>query len=458
MKRKFFTLLSCLAITAAFIGCSTANETASGSSAAPESAAASTEASTDTKESAKPETANEPVELTMLIDTDVSIAGFDKVKALAEEKIGITINIETRPGGADGDNIVKTRLASGEMADLCAYNSGALLGALNPSEYFIDISNEGFAQKLNETYKKSVTIDGKTFGVPLSSTQAGAVVYNKEIYAKHNLSVPKTWAEFMNNCKVLKDAGETALIGAYADSWTSQVPFLGDNFAVLAAAPSFVTDFEQGKAKYASTPQALRSFEKLADTHEYYNEDYLATTYDDACDMMANGEGAHWIILTQTLTNIYELYGKEAVDKLGIFGVPGDDDATNGLTVWMPTSIYGNKNSDKIDAVKKFMEFYVSTEALDAYTSAVLPDGPYCVDGYKLPDTAYEAVAKDMQAYFDSGKTQVAMEFLTPVKGPNCLAICQELGSGQTKADEAAKKYDDDCYKQAVQLGLNWSN
>ena len=61
-----------------------------------------------------------------------------------------------------------------------------------------------------------------------------------------------------------------------------------------------------------------------------------------------------------------------------------------------------------------------------------------------------------MQKYFDEGKTALALEFLTPVKGANCPAICQELGSGQTTPEEAAKAYDEDCKKQAVQLGLNW--
>lgn len=50
----------------------------------------------------------------------------------------------------------------------------------------------------------------------------------------------------------------------------------------------------------------------------------------------------------------------------------------------------------------------------------------------------------------------MAMEFQTAVKGSNAASICQELGSGQTTAEEAAGKYDDDCKKQAVQLGLDW--
>ena len=390
----------------------------------------------------------------MLIDTDMTLAGIQAVCDLAQEKLGITVEIETRAGGADGDNIVKTRLASGDMADLCGYNSGSLLAALNPAEYFIDISGEEWANKLDDTYKSSVTVDNAVYGVPAASTQAGAILYNKELYEKYKLEIPKTWDEFKKNCDVLKEAGETALIGTFADSWTSQVLYLGDHYNVQAKEPNFAKDFEAGTAKYATTPAALRSFEKLADTTQYYNSDYLATTYDDGCDMIVNGEGAHWIILTQALSNIYELYGED-VNKVGVFAVPGDDANDNGLTVWMPTSWYGNKNSDKVDDIKRFMEFYISDEALDAYTSAILPDGPYCVKGYELPDNAYDAV-KQEQEYFDAGKTSTALEFQTAVKGSNCPAICQECGSGQTTAEEAAKAYDEDCLKQAVQLGLDW--
>ena len=118
-------------------------------------------------------------ELTMLIDSDYVQEGIKAVCDLAEQELGITVKIETRVGGADGDNIVKTRLASGDMADICGYNSGSLLSALNPSEYFIDITNEPWAGNLDDTYKGSVAVDGRTYGVPISCAYAGAVYYNK---------------------------------------------------------------------------------------------------------------------------------------------------------------------------------------------------------------------------------------------------------------------------------------
>ena len=56
-------------------------------------------------------------------------------------------------------------------------------------------------------------------------------------------------------------------------------------------------------------------------------------------------------------------------------GVPGTDADNHGITVWEPTAIYGNANSDKKDDILRFMEFYTSDEALDAFTAAQKPDG-----------------------------------------------------------------------------------
>lgn len=398
---------------------------------------------------------NEVTTLTLLVDRDASIAGIEAVAALAEQEIGIKIEIELRPGDPEGTNIVKTRLSANEMTDLCFFNSGSLFKALGPDRYFIDISNEPWVKNLDGAFIDAVSVDGKILGIPASSTQAGAIMYNKKVYAKYGLTPPKTWKEFIQNCDVLKAAGETALIGTFKDSWTSQVLFLGDNYNVCAANPTFPQEFEAGKAKNATTPAALRSFQKLSETQPYYNADYTAATFMDGVDMMATGKGAHWIMLTQVLSAIEELYG-DAVNDIGVFAVPGDDPNDNGLTVWNSAGIYGNINSDKKDAILKFMEFYVSEKGITAYANALKPIGPFHVKGISLPSNVYPAVSQDMQAYFDSGKTEAALEFQTAVKGANAPSICSECASGQTTALEAAEAYDQDCYKQAVQLGLNW--
>ena len=426
------------------------------SEAAPDTAGAEeTEAAGET--AAAQENSGEVETISLLVAvTEGSTEGIENVIRKAEEALGI--KIESEIPNTDADNLVKTRLASADMADLCVYNSGALLNTLNPAEYFVDLGEYEFMGQVDDKFKATVTVDGAQYGVPAYTSSVGAILYNREKYEQYNLEPPKTWEQFMANCEVLKEAGENALIGSFADAWTSQFPFLGDYYNVVAGAPDFTKEFESGKVKYATTESALQSFQKCSDLTPYYNEDYLATTYNDACDMLANGDGCQWVITSPAVSNIAVSYDKETADNIGVFPMPGNDENNNGMTVWEPAAFYVNKDADesKMEVIVKFLEFYISQEGIDAYSEVQLPNGPFCVKEYEIADEYVTEAVKQMQEYFDAGKTQVAQEFETAVKGSNCAAICQEVGTGQTTAEEAAKKYDEDCYKQAVQLGLGW--
>jgi raffinose/stachyose/melibiose transport system substrate-binding protein len=52
----------------------------------------------------------------------------------------ITVQVQTRPGGSEGDNIVKTRLSTGEMTDVFLYNSGSLFQALKPEQNLVPLT------------------------------------------------------------------------------------------------------------------------------------------------------------------------------------------------------------------------------------------------------------------------------------------------------------------------------
>lgn len=437
MKKKVISVLLSLMMIGSLAGCS------SGSG---DSGSGGDSASSDLPYAGQ--------EISILWVSNSSMDGINALIEAAEAELGLTVNLEQVPGGEDGDNVVKTRLASGDMADLLSYNCGALLASLNPEEYFEDITAD-YADQLDENFVNAASVNGVLYGIPAEASQAGAVLYNLDMYEEYGLEIPKTWDDFLANCEVLKEAGETAVLGTDADSWTSQVTYLGDHYNVLASDPNFAEDFEAGTTKYATSEAGLESFQKIADIVPYMNEDHMATTYDDGCDIMMEDGAAHWIILTSALSNMYELYGED-VNKLGCFAVPGNDAENCGLTVWEPNAIYMNKNTENAEAVKAFMDFYISTEGLDAFTSAKLPNGPYCVNGYELPEECFAAVKQMQTDYFDTGLNAVALEFQTAVKGANCASICQELASGQTTAEEAAAKYDEDCEKQAVQLGLDW--
>jgi raffinose/stachyose/melibiose transport system substrate-binding protein len=86
-------------------------------------------------------------------------------------------------------------------------------------------------------------------------------------------------------------------------------------------------------------------------------------------------------------------------------------------------------------------------------TAKVTPAGPYLIKGAKLPDNVLPFV-KDLNRCVDAGRAYPALEFLSPIKGPNLQQICAAVGTGQMTPKEAAEAYDQDVKLQAQQLAL----
>jgi raffinose/stachyose/melibiose transport system substrate-binding protein len=396
------------------------------------------------------QSAGKPV-ITISIQTDTSFAGPEAVLKAAAEKFGAELNVEIRPAGTEGDNIVKTRLATGDMADIFLYNTGSLLQAINPAQTIVDLTNEPWMVPVTDSFKTAASVNGRVYAVPIGSTSVGAWLYNKRVYRELGLQVPHTWKDLLSNLDKAQAAGKIALVGAYKDTWTSQLLVLADEYNVKAALPNFPADYTANKLKIATTPVALRSFEKIWETRKYLNSDFLATNYDQGLELIATGQGVHWPIVG-ALNNIQDNY-PQYINDIGVFGQPGDDPNNHGLTVWESGGWYIYKNSPNVEICKKILEFYISQEGIDIYGSKLKPEGPYSVKGIKLPSDVYPAVL-EMQTYFDAGKTAPALEFESPVKGPNLEQICVEVGSGITEPRAAAAAYDADVQKQAVQLNL----
>ena len=401
--------------------------------------------------------AAETVTLTYLVDTtEVTVARAEGLaKAFTAKNPNIKIELETRPQGAEGDNIVKTRLSTGSMTDIFWYNSGSLFQALNPTETLLDLSGEPYIANMADSFVVTVSAGDGVYGVPSETAMGGGILYNKKVFADNGLQVPKTWAEFATNNDKLKAAG-IAPIGATfgADStWTSQLFVLADYYNVQAAVPDFAEKYTANQVHYSDTPAALAGFKRIQEAFDkgWYQEDFGAATYADGLTMLAAGEIAQYPMLTFALSEIAKASAEDA-QNIGFFGQPGDS-GTPGATIWMPAATYIAKTTAHPDEAKAFLAFIASVEGTEALTAAVSPSGPYVIDGASLPDDVLPAV-NDIKAYIDSGASAPALEFLSPVKGPALEQITVAIGSGINTAEEGAALYDQDVEKAAKQLGL----
>lgn len=262
--------------------------------------------------------------ISILIDNQIEQDGIRAVAANIEKKYHIKTEIETRPSGVEGHEVIKTRLATGDMADLVFYNSGSLLQSLNPEQYFVDLTKETFMNNVYDSFKKSVMVNNKVFGLPFGNAIAGGWLYNKKVYRDLGLSVPKTWNELIANNDKIKAAGKTPVIGTYKDDWTSQLIVLADNHNVISSNPTFADDLAANKAKFATTPAALRSFEKLSEIYQkgYLNSDYKTASYKDGIEMLVNGTGVQYPIVSVVLSVIKRDF-PDKINDIGFFPQPG---------------------------------------------------------------------------------------------------------------------------------------
>jgi raffinose/stachyose/melibiose transport system substrate-binding protein len=379
------------------------------------------------------------------------------VAAFQAANPNITVKTEPRPGGSDGDNLVKTRLSTGEMSEVFTYNNGSLLAALKPAQNLTPMDDQPWASQLDKTFRESTTVDGKLYGGPWGSAQGGAVLYNIPVYKKLGLEIPKTWDEFMKNNEAVKKAGGIAPVEqTYGETWTSQLFVLGDYHNVEAQVPDFAAQYTAGQVKYATTPAALAGFQHIQEVHEAgdFNKDFASAKLNDGIKAIATGTAAHYPQLGGVSANIENVAPGKSQD-VGFFPLPGTDASKNGMTIWPGNGMYIPKSAegDKLDAAKKLVAFVASQPGCEAQTKGASPTGPYLISECTLPSDVSQ-VAKDTKAAIDSGKASPALEFKSPIKGPALEQICIQVGTGQVSGDKGAALYDQDVKKQAQQLGL----
>jgi raffinose/stachyose/melibiose transport system substrate-binding protein len=378
-------------------------------------------------------------------------AGFHK----AEPKV--TVQVDTRPGGTDGDNLIKTRLSTGEMDDVFIYNSGSLFQALHPDNTLQPLTNEPWVKNLDKNFKAVVSTSKGVYGAPQGTTFAGGIMYNKPVYKKLGLSIPTTWDQFIANSKKIKAAGITPVLQTYGDTWTSQLFVLGSFANINAVDPQWAKKYTDNdpSAKYAKQP-ALEGFEHTAQVHQLglQNKDYASLTNVNGLKELAEGKAAQYPMITVTIGNVLQA-DPSKVNDIGVFPIPATDASNTRLTIWEPNGAYIPKSTSgqKLIAAKKFLAWLNSPAGCDIQNKNGLAAGPYAISTCQVPSNA-PALVKDEQQFIDAGKSSPALEFVSPIKGPNLEKILIQVGSGISSAAQGAKLYDDDVKKQAQQLGL----
>ncbi|MED3625405.1 extracellular solute-binding protein [Neobacillus thermocopriae] len=170
--------------------------------------------------------------------------------------------------------------------------------------------------------KESYAVDGKTYGLPLE-LNISYVFYNKEIFEKYNLEVPKTFKEYKNVVKILTDNGVIpATVGA-KDGWPASFWFM--YLADRIGGSTILTDVIKGKAKF-DDPTILKAAEEVQNLVDMggFVKGASALSNDEAKGYFMNEQAAMFLTATWELPNYTTSpdVPQEFKDKIGYFKFP----------------------------------------------------------------------------------------------------------------------------------------
>lgn len=107
----------------------------------------------------------------------------------------------------DAETVLKTRVVKDDIPDIVGMGATDTYSLLAQSGIFMDMTGSPLLSRIDETYVqmlKDVSGMEEVIGIPYS-TNANGVMYNKEIFSKLGLSVPRTWDELLATAKKAKD-------------------------------------------------------------------------------------------------------------------------------------------------------------------------------------------------------------------------------------------------------------
>ena len=445
LARAAFTTL---VVGALIAGCSSqassAPTAAAPSAAAASAAAPSPAAAVSASPSAAPSKQNVTIEV---------MASQDWIKpseqALAgkfEQQTGIHVDFQIVPSGQYFD-VLKTKLNSGQGIDLFLGQAGKSDMKLqyDASNNAVDLSSEPWVKSLDPVVADQSTLDGKLYGAEVWDVVAAnywVMVYNKDLFAKYNLSVPKTFDDFEKVCATLKQNGITPVYEPVSDGWHHVLWFPEVGAQLEALEPGLNAKLNANQATFAGDANMQKALTQINDLYQkgYFGKDALSAKEADTSKAMAGGTFAMTLSELSRGSQIAAAYPNLKATSFGYFPIPILDNQLQPTHPAGPTWMIYSKSQHVAEA-KQWLDFMMQPDSLQW----LIDNTP---DFETLPFTGVKAKWDDSQsAYFSTyapAKTLVMQDAVNYVN-PQWMDIGKwlvDLFTGQKTAPALLKNID----------------
>lgn len=264
-------------------------------------------------------------------------------------------------------NLLATTIQAGEAPDLFWTNGTATsnYGAYAKQGVLMDITDKVDLSFYPAAALKLVDIGGRYFSTPGATADTRAVYYNKDIFAKLGLSVPKTFDEFEKSLQTILDAGYVPLSLGGNFFWSTLFTFE----PILAAmAPEWLEAATKNEAKF-NDARVADVFNKMIEWGKkgYFGPGYLGV--DEGGQLLAFSKGEAAMTITGSW-NVATFASNNPDLKYGAFQLPRND-GKRPMIVTYACGFAVSANTKYPDAAIKLAQFASSLEGQAIWVKAL---------------------------------------------------------------------------------------
>lgn len=279
--------------------------------------------SDSTSETKKASESTGPVELnvvTTYAGEDTNAKNYQDAVAAWQKETGNTV----KDASATSDETFKTRVITdfetGSEPDVLFFFTGVDANAFVEQEKVVSIEDiraeyPDYADNMKDDMLPTSPVDGKAYAVPVNGYWEGLFV-NNEVLEKAGVEAPTkdtTWADFLDICQKIKDAGYTPIAASL-----QEIPHYWFDYAILNNNKLDVHTTVPGSADEEIGQAWVKGLEDIKELYEkgFYPENTLTATDAETFQLFAEDKAAFLIDGSWKVGGI-----EEAVDDIENFSV-----------------------------------------------------------------------------------------------------------------------------------------
>lgn len=227
--------------------------------------------------------------------------GLNAMYGIFSEKYPEVEIINATVAGGAGSNakaVLATRMQSGDPPDSFQVHAGHELidswvkaGKMEPVTSIFE--ENGWLDKYPPGVIDILSYDGEIWSVPVNIHRSNVLWYNKKIFADNGLEPPTTFDEFFAVADKLKAAGITPL--ALGDNGIWAATHLMESVLLGSLGPDKYKGLWDGTTDW-NGPEVKSALETFARMMDYVNDDHAALSWDQAAQLVADGDAAMTIM------------------------------------------------------------------------------------------------------------------------------------------------------------------